>query len=104
MDIIRRSLPFQRGNSSEYRKKFDLSEKDYYLVRCQANGFYLREELKSYKLEEGDHVQVIGGELSESSILSFLWMFKQNPDDNTFQIIHARTDLSLASDDFECEI
>jgi hypothetical protein len=103
MHIIKRSLSISRP-APHLKHKSPLSEEDYYVIECMNNGFCIREELKCYKLEEGDRVQIMGGELikDDPHLLSFLWMLKYRPLEDTFEIIHVRTDLSLASDNFEC--
>ena len=57
-------------------------------------------------MENGDKVRIIGGEhnYNSSELLSFLWMFKANEDekDIRYQIIHARTNLTVTTEDYEC--
>lgn len=105
MKMIKRSFSLNR-KQEPHEPRAALSQTDYYLIECQASGFCLREELRTFKLQEGDHVQVMGGELAEHdpSLLSFLWMFKYNKEEDLHRIVHVRTDLSLTSDQFECEL
>ena len=59
--FIKRTFTLNKSSNEPISKKTILNTKECYLIECQVNSFNLREELKCYKLEQGDHIKIMGG-------------------------------------------